>query len=208
MARPTPNTPALRLALYASGGGTTAQALMAWFHAHPQVQVVGVLCNRRQAGVHHRALWAGVPTATLAPAQVADAQAHLDALAPWQPDALVLAGYLKPIPPGVLAAFPHRVVNTHPSLLPLFGGPGMYGHHVHQAVAQAAAAGQVTETGFTFHEVTAAYDEGPILHQHRLALSLGSDAATIQALVQAAERRYLPQCVAEWALGQPLTPLF
>lgn len=106
---------------------------------------------------------------------------------------IALAGYLRPVPPEIVALYRGRIVNSHPALLPAFGGKGMYGSHVHEAVVRAGA----LESGFTVHEVTVAYDEGPLLHQLRLPIE-GLSAGQVESFVQAVERELYPAMV--WRL--------
>lgn len=103
---------------------------------------------------------------------------------------IVLAGYLSLLPPAVVQAYPRRILNSHPALLPAFGGKGMYGRRVHEAVVAAGA----EESGFTIHFVTEAYDEGPILHQVRLPIH-GLSAEEVEAFIQAVEGEIYPALV-------------
>jgi phosphoribosylglycinamide formyltransferase-1 len=108
---------------------------------------------------------------------------------------IVLAGYLRLVPEPVIARYPGRILNSHPALLPAFGGKGMYGRKVHEAVVAEGC----TETGFTVHEVTSAYDEGPILYQVRLPIQ-GLSVEEVEAFVQSVEREIYPAIV--WRLWQ------
>ena len=109
-------------------------------------------------------------------------------------DFVALAGFLMKIPEGLVAAFPGRMLNLHPSLLPAFGGKGMYGHHVHRAVAEALAAGSVQETGITLHWVDAEYDTGALFFQAAVALDPADDAEAVAKRIQRLEsEHYAPQ---------------
>ena len=142
-------TTGARVAILASGAGTNAERLMRAASGVPDVDIVLVACNRPDAGVLTRAKRCGVPTWVFDRSALlsGEVEARLRAL---EVDFVALAGFLMKIPEGLVKAFPGRMLNLHPSLLPAFGGKGMYGHHVHRAVAEALAAGIVQETGSTF----------------------------------------------------------
>ncbi len=190
-----------RLAILASGEGTTLQALLdAIGTDRLRTQIVVVISNNSGSGALRRARDAGIATAHLSAQTHPDPdqldQAILDALSAANADWVLLAGYLKKLGPRVLAWYRGRIVNTHPALLPKFGGPGMYGHRVHEAVL---GAGEV-ETGVSVHLVETEYDTGPVLAQCRVPVLPGDTAATLAARVQAREREFLVE-----VLGQLLT---
>lgn len=190
-----------RLAILASGEGTTLQALLdAIGTDRLRTQIVVVISNNSGSGALRRARDAGIATAHLSAQTHPDPdqldQAILDALSAANADWVLLAGYLKKLGPRVLARYRGRIVNTHPALLPKFGGPGMYGHRVHEAVL---GAGEV-ETGVSVHLVETEYDTGPVLAQCRVPVLPGDTAATLAARVQAREREFLVE-----VLGQLLT---
>ena len=175
------------LAILASGGGSNAQALIDCLRTSSVAQVAVVVSNKADAFVLERARQANIPAEVLTQPQ--DAAAMLELLARYDIDFIALAGYLKKIPNEVVAAFAGRIVNIHPSLLPKFGGKGMYGLRVHEAVL---AAGE-PETGVTIHYVTEEYDEGAVIRQEKLAIQPDWDAATLQQHVLAIEHRlYAP----------------
>ena len=149
-----------RVAILASGSGTNAERLMRAAEQQPDIEVVLVGCNRSGAAVLDRAAGCGVETwifdrEALSSGGVEARLRDLDV------DFVALAGFLMKVPDQLVAAYPGRMLNLHPSLLPAFGGKGMYGRHVHEAVAEAAAEGRVSETGITLHWVDADYDTGP-----------------------------------------------
>ncbi len=190
-----------RLAILASGEGTTLQALLdAIGTDRLRTQIVVVISNNSGSGALRRARDAGIATAHLSAQTHPDPdqldRAILDALSAANADWVLLAGYLKKLGPRVLARYRGRIVNTHPALLPKFGGPGMYGHRVHEAVL---GAGEV-ETGVSVHLVETEYDTGPVLAQCRVPVLPGDTAATLAARVQAREREFLVE-----VLGQLLT---
>jgi len=179
----------VRVAVLASGGGTNLQALLdglkgAGSHT---ARVSRVISNRSDAGALERARQAGVPGLVLP--DPASAEAYVEAIGDAQ--LVVLAGYLKLVPTGVVSRFPWRMINIHPALLPDFGGPGMYGIRVHQAVL---AAGK-KESGASVHYVTEEYDRGDVIARARVPVLAGDSAETLAARVLTAEHRLLPHVV-------------
>jgi formyltetrahydrofolate-dependent phosphoribosylglycinamide formyltransferase len=177
----------VRVAVLASGGGTNLQALIDALGPEAPARIVRVISNRSDAGALDRARRAGVPTAVLQ--HPPDAAELLDVLG--DADLVVLAGYLKLVPAPVVARFRRRLVNIHPALLPAFGGPGMYGRRVHEAVLASGA----TESGATVHYVDEQYDRGPIIAQRRVPVLPGDTAETLAHRVLAAEHALLPEVV-------------
>ena len=186
-------TTGARVAILASGAGTNAERLMRAASGVPDVDIVLVACNRPDAGVLTRAEGCGVPTWVFDRSALlsGEVEARLRAI---EVDFVALAGFLMKIPEGLVKAFPGRMLNLHPSLLPAFGGKGMYGHHVHRAVAEALAAGIVQETGITLHWVDAEYDTGAPFFQVAAALDPADDAEAVAARIQRLEaEHYAPQ---------------
>lgn len=180
----------LRVAVLASGGGSNLQAILDHFRAardDSPGEVVLVAANRAGAGALERARAAGVPAAVIA--DPADGPAIVAMLDAHRVECVALAGYLKLVPPEVTSRWRGRILNIHPALLPKFGGPGMYGRRVHEAVL---AAGE-TESGATVHEVNDAYDRGAIVAQERVPVMPGDTADTLAARVLAAEHRLYPR---------------
>ena len=192
----------VRVAVLASGGGTNLQALLDALHNSPLARVARVVTNRPDAGALARARLAGVPAAVLR--DPGDPAELLAALTDARADLVVLAGYLKLVPPPVVARFHWRMINIHPALLPAHGGPGMYGRRVHEAVLASGAA----ESGATVHYVEDQYDRGPIIAQERVPVRPGDTAETLAARVLEAEHRLLPRVVLELARqGLPNEPV-
>lgn len=188
-----------RVAVCASGGGSNLQALLDRLQGEAPARVVLVLSNRGEAGALDRARTAGVPAEVLADPQ--DASEWHTRLGRRDVDLVVLAGYLKLVPPGLVQKYRGRIVNIHPALLPSFGGPGMYGRRVHEAVLQAGA----RESGPTVHLVDEVYDRGEILAQRRVAVLPGDTADALAARVLAEEHRLLPEVVLAAArAGRPV----
>jgi formyltetrahydrofolate-dependent phosphoribosylglycinamide formyltransferase len=183
--------PPVRVAVLVSGGGTNLQALLDALHDSPLARVARVISSRPDAGALERARGAGVPTTVLRDPN--DASELLAALA--DSDLAVLAGYLKLVPPAVVARFRRRMINVHPALLPDFGGPGMYGPRVHEAVLASGA----KESGATVHYVDEAFDRGPIIAQARVPVEPGDTPDSLAARILAVEHRLLPHVVLELA---------
>jgi phosphoribosylglycinamide formyltransferase 1 len=180
----------LRVAVLASGGGSNLQAILDHFDALGDARaarIVFVASNRPGAGALAKALAAHVPAAVIE--NPADGAALVRLLESHRVDCIALAGYLKLVPPEVIARWRGRIVNVHPALLPKFGGPGMYGRRVHEAVI---AAGE-TESGATVHHVDDAYDRGAIVAQERVPVEPHDTADTLAARVLAAEHRLYPR---------------
>ncbi len=178
----------MRIAVALSGRGSNLDALLSALATSPLADVVLVLADRPAAGLA-RAADRGIPAVQLAqPSDGAEWLRHLDAAGA---ELLVLAGYLRLVPPEVIAAYRDRVVNIHPSLLPKFGGRGMYGGRVHAAVL---AAGE-RESGCTVHLVDEVYDRGAPLAQARVPVLPDDTPETLAARVLAEEHRLLPAVV-------------
>ncbi len=181
-----------RIAVLASGGGSNLQALIDHFASSGRHagDIVWVGSNRADAGAIARATTAGIPTAVVD--DHANGDALLASLHAAGADLLVLAGYLKLVPPEVVRAFGGRLLNVHPALLPAFGGAGMYGQRVHAAVLESGA----TVTGVTVHFVDEQYDRGAIVAQWPVPVLPGDTPSTLAARVLRMEHRLLPLCVA------------
>jgi phosphoribosylglycinamide formyltransferase-1 len=188
----------MRLAVAISGRGSNLAALLAALPAGAAAEVALVLSNRAAAGLD-LARQRGIPAQALA--DPADGRAWLDALAAHRIDLVVLAGYLKLVPPAVVERYRGRIVNIHPALLPSFGGPGMYGRRVHEAVL---ASGERT-SGATVHLVDEVYDRGAVLAQERVPVLPGDTPDSLAARVLEVEHRLLPAVVlAAAAAGRPV----
>jgi len=181
----------VRVAVLVSGGGTNLQALLDALHDSPIARVTRVISNRPDAGALERARRAGVPTTVLRDANdPAELQSALGGA-----QLVVLAGYLKLVHSSVVARFRGRMINVHPALLPAFGGPGMYGPRVHEAVLASGA----KESGATVHYVDEAFDRGAIIAQEKVPVQKGDTAETLAARVLEAEHRLLPKVVLDLA---------
>jgi formyltetrahydrofolate-dependent phosphoribosylglycinamide formyltransferase len=190
--------PPVRLAVLASGNGSNLQAILDYFEAlgaDRPVEIALVASDRRNAYALERARMRGIATALLErPADGAAVAAVLDA---HRAQVICLAGYLKRIPHEVTRRWAGAIVNVHPALLPLFGGAGMYGRRVHEAVLSSGAA----ESGATVHFVDDEYDHGAIIAQERVPVMAGDTADSLAARVLAAEHRLYPRTLHNLALA-------
>lgn len=189
----------MRLAVCVSGRGSNLVALLDALGDSPLAQVVLVLSNRVDSPALERSRERGIPAEVLERWQ--DPTDWLERLRRHQVDLLVLAGYLKLVPAGVISEYRGRILNIHPALLPDFGGPGMYGHRVHEAVLQSGR--QVS--GATVHLVDEEYDRGEILGQARVPVLPDDTPESLAARVFRAEHRLLPAVVLKAAeAGRPV----
>ncbi|MDR3184534.1 MAG: phosphoribosylglycinamide formyltransferase [Prevotellaceae bacterium] len=184
----------INLAIFASGTGSNAENLIRHFEKHEHIRIGLVLCNCAGAPVLKRVKKLGVPTHVFNKADFYRSDAVLKKLQEYHIQYIVLAGFLWLMPENLLAAFPQRIINIHPALLPKYGGKGMYGIHVHRAVIANAE----KETGITIHQVDAEYDHGKILFQAQCAVDSNDTPESIVAKVHALEYWYFPEIVEKW----------
>lgn len=188
------NTPTHRIAILASGSGTNAEEIFKHFQHHPTIEVVLLLSNNPQAYALERAKKFNIPAKVFTRPEFRESEEVLLWLKKRRVTHLVLAGFMWLIPDYLIKSYPHRIINIHPALLPKFGGKGMYGMHVHEAVK---AAGE-KETGITIHEVNERYDEGRILFQAKTKLNPADTPEQIAQKVHMLEHAYYPQVIEEW----------
>lgn len=179
------------LAIFASGAGSNARRIIEHFAASPDIRVALVVSNKKDAGVLDIAREHNIPTQVIDRRSFYETEAILPVFQQYRVDFIVLAGFLWLAPDYLLRAFPNRIVNIHPALLPRHGGKGMYGMHVHEAVK---AAGD-PESGITIHFVNAQYDEGNIVFQARCAVAPDDTPADIAKKVQELEHRHFPEVI-------------
>ena len=179
------------IAIFASGNGTNAENIAEYFSKNEKIKVALIVSNRANAGVHERARRLEIPSLTLPKADFIAGEPVLQVLREYRIDFVVLAGFMCLVSEPLLRAFPNRIVNIHPALLPKFGGKGMFGHHVHEAVV---AAGE-KESGITIHYINEQYDEGQIVFQASCPLIPEDTPDTVAAKVHALEYRYYPQVI-------------
>lgn len=192
-----------KIAILASGNGSNFEALVdAAKLGVLTADIVGLICNKPGALVLERANRLGVPNSVFEAKTYPDSAAwNRDMavkLAQWQAEWVVLAGFTGLIGPALLEKFPSRVVNSHPSLLPKYGGKGMYGLRVHAAVI----AGGEKESGISIHLLNERFDEGPIVAQTRVPVHAGDTADSLAERVKAAERTFYPRVLQELVTGR------
>jgi phosphoribosylglycinamide formyltransferase-1 len=181
----------VNIAIFVSGSGTNCENIIRYFAPSEQVATALVVSNKPDAPALEKAARLHVPTAVVSKAELNDAQVMLPLLHRYGIHFIVLAGFLPLIPDFLIDAFPRKIVNLHPALLPKYGGKGMWGHHVHEAVK---AAGE-QETGMTVHYVSPVCDGGEIIAQYRVALSPEDTVDDIAGKEHQLEMEYFPKVV-------------
>ena len=183
----------INIAIFVSGSGTNCENLIKYFANSERVRCVLVVSNKPDAFALTRAERLGVETAVAPKPQLNDPDFMMPLLSDHHIDFIVLAGFLPLVPDFLIEAFPRRIINIHPALLPKYGGKGMWGHHVHEAVK---AAGE-TETGMTVHWVTPVCDAGEIIAQFKVALSPDDTVDDIAEKEHQLEMAHFPKVVEE-----------
>lgn len=178
------------IVIFASGTGSNAENIIHYFKNNTSKSVVGVFSNNSNAKVIEKAKNLGVQTVTFNKDELYG-DFVLSKIQELNPDLIVLAGFLLKFPEPIIAAFPNKIINIHPALLPKYGGKGMYGKHVHQAVLD----NQETETGITIHYVNEQYDEGGIIFQKSVSISDCTTSEAIANKVHELEHRYFPEVI-------------
>ena len=174
------------LAIFASGAGSNAQKILEHFKGHPSIRVALIVCNKPGAGVLQIAANFGVPVLMIEKKDFEHGNMYVKELAKYEIDFIVLAGFLWKMPEAFLNAFPRHMINIHPALLPKYGGKGMYGAHVHEAVI---AAGEKT-SGITIHWVNEHYDEGAIIFQATCYIEPGDTPNDLANKIHALEHAH------------------
>ena len=180
-----------RIAIFASGNGTNCENIIRYFQAKGDAEIAFVLSNKADAYALVRARRLGVKTVVMTRDTFNDESAVMELMRREHVGFIVLAGFLLLVPPFLIDAFDHRMVNIHPALLPKYGGKGMYGRHVHEAVK---AAGE-SETGMTVHWVAREYDSGASIAQYKTAISPTDTVDDIAAKEHELEMKYFPEVI-------------
>ncbi len=181
----------VHVAIFASGAGSNALRLMEYFANHPQIKISLLVSNKPGAGALHHASNHGISTLIIEKERFFRGDTYLPELESAGIDFIVLAGFLWKIPSALIRAFPQRIVNLHPALLPKYGGKGMYGKHVHEAVI---AAGD-EESGITIHFVDEQYDHGATIFQAMCPVTREDTPETLAEKIHQLEHKHLPQVV-------------
>lgn len=186
----------VNIAIFVSGSGSNCESLIRYFENSEQIATPLVISNKPDAYALVRANELGVPSIVVSKVELNDSEVMLPLLRKYDIHFIVLAGFLPLIPDFLIEAFPRKIVNLHPALLPKHGGKGMWGHHVHEAVK---AAGE-SETGMTVHYVTPVCDAGEIIAQYKVALSPDDTVEDIAEKEHQLEMKYFPKVVEEVCL--------
>lgn len=182
----------------ASGSGSNAQRLMEHFAGSPVARVVLVVCNKPRAGVIERSARLGVPCELYEKKEQYASTEFIGRLKALKTDMIVLAGFLWKIPEALIKAFPGQIINLHPSLLPAYGGKGMYGENVHAAVL---AAGE-KQSGISIHFVNEEFDKGKIIFQASCEVEKNDNVASLSEKIHKLEHRFLPVITEQVLLKQ------
>ena len=186
-----------RIAIFASGSGSNAEVITAHFKQHPEIEVRCVLTNNKGAYVLQRAKNLNIPSHVFATEDTKENGKVATILEKENIDIIVLAGYMKLIPEWMVNKYKNRIVNIHPALLPKYGGKGMYGLHVHEAVLKA----QESETGITIHIVNNEYDRGSILYQSTCPILPNDNPDTLAKRVHKLEHQHYAQVIEKHILN-------
>jgi phosphoribosylglycinamide formyltransferase-1 len=186
-----------KLAIFSSGAGSNAARIIDHFRRHPLITISLIVCNNPNAGVLNIAEKERLPVLLIEKDKFFRGDSYIPELRAQEIDLVVLAGFLWKVPAALVQAFPHRIVNIHPALLPKYGGKGMYGRHVHEAVI---AAGE-GESGITIHYVDELFDHGQPIFQEKVAVEPGDTPETLAKKVQYLEHNHFPRIIEQVAAG-------
>ena len=181
-----------KIVVFASGSGTNAENIIKYFAKTKTGNVVAVFTNNRNAGVLERAKTYEIQTNVFSKEQLFEGEV-LHKVNEIQPDLIVLAGFLLKLPANIIAAYPDKIINIHPALLPKYGGTGMYGMHIHKAIV----ANKENETGITIHFVNENYDEGNIIFQQNVVLAGDETPEEVAHKIHDLEQKYFPTVIEE-----------
>jgi phosphoribosylglycinamide formyltransferase-1 len=179
------------IAIFASGNGSNAQRIAEYFAGHESIRICLILSNKSDAFVLQRAENLGIPSFVFSGKEFRETNIVPDILRKYQVDFIVLAGFLLLVPMNILSDWQGKIINIHPALLPKYGGRGMYGHHVHEAVI---AAGE-QESGITIHYVNASYDEGDVIFQAGCPVLPDDTSDSLAARIHGLEYAYFPEVI-------------
>lgn len=181
----------IKLAILGSGNGTNAQQITEYFADKEDVEIVCIIYNMKDAYIAQRARNLGVEAHYFGRKAFYESSEVLDYLRAKEVDWVILAGFLWLVPQPMLDAYPNRIINIHPALLPAYGGKGMYGHHVHEAVVAA----HEKESGITIHLVDNHYDRGTTLFQARCSVDPDETPDTLAAKIHLLEKEHFPRVI-------------
>lgn len=179
------------ICIFASGGGTNAEAIITHFAGHPDINITLIVSSRKDAYVLERANNHQIPSLILNRSSFRETSELLDDLKGYNVDFIVLAGFMWLVPSYLVAAYPNKIVNIHPALLPKYGGKGMYGSHVHEAVIAA----KEEESGITIHFVNEHYDKGAIIAQATCTIGSDETADSLAEKIHKLEHEHFPKAI-------------
>lgn len=185
-----------KLAIFASGSGSNAERIVEHFAHHELIEVVIILSNNKNAYVHERAKKLSIPSCSFSRQDFYDTDRVLEILQEREIDTVILAGFLWLVPHKLIQAYPNSMINIHPALLPKYGGKGMYGHHVHEAVVR----NKEIETGITIHLVNEEYDKGEVLFQAKCTVSETDTSADVAKKIHELEYLHFPDVIENYVL--------
>lgn len=185
-----------RILIFASGSGSNAENIIKYFEGRSVGTVVAVFTNNSNAGVLDRAKKLDVPTVIFSKDDLNSGKV-LQNVNQFQPDLIVLAGFLLKFPDDLIEAYPNAVINIHPALLPKFGGKGMYGMYIHIAVVE----NKEIETGITIHYVNENYDEGNVIFQQNVSLSESDTPESVAVKIHELEQKHFPEIIEKLLLN-------
>lgn len=189
--------PKQQIAIFASGAGSNARKIIEHFRHHPSISIALVVCNKPQAGVLTIAAENKIPVLLIEKEQFFRGNAYADELKAYGVDFLVLAGFLWKIPLALIRAYPQHIINIHPALLPNYGGKGMYGYAVHEAVIQ----NKETESGITIHYVDELYDHGQIIFQAKCEVKPADNPDDLANRIHALEHQHYAAVIEQLLLS-------
>jgi phosphoribosylglycinamide formyltransferase-1 len=181
----------IKIAIFASGSGSNAERIVEFFNAKDEIEVSLILTNNPTAGVIERAQRLNIPVVIFNKKVFSKTDKIVEMLQLQSIDWVILAGFLWLVPKNLIKAFENRMINIHPALLPKYGGKGMWGHHVHEAVV----ANKEVETGITIHYVNENYDEGKIIFQAKCAVTETDSAEEVAQKIHLLEYQYFPEII-------------
>ena len=184
---------AVHLALFASGTGSNAQKVIDYFRGHSKIKVALLVSNKPNAGALAIAQRENIPTLLIEKEKFFRGNGYVDELKKFKIDLIVLAGFLWKLPSTLVNHWNHRIINIHQALLPKYGGKGLYGHHVHEAVIKAGE----KESGITIHYVDEIYDHGDPIFQEKVIVEEGDTPEILAKKIQALEHAHFPRVIEE-----------
>ena len=186
-----------RISIFVSGNGTNLQRIAEYFSTNPEVEIINVVCNNPKAYSIERAKNLNIPLRMVSKKEFNES-AFTEEMQALNPDLIVLAGFLLKIPESLIQAFPKRIINIHPALLPKYGGKGFYGEHVHESVVAA----KETHSGITIHYVNEIYDNGETIFQAQVALDDNETPDSLAAKIHILEQTHFPIVIEKVLFGK------